>query len=532
MSQGLSIRAAVVGGIAGVALISQLISGVWNYLDRVEAGRAEISHVNEAVLAPVMELAARGINGGNQMMLTDAAATGLYVASGVQYLRFSGMSEGAEKTAFTEAIPPQRVEHEYVAKGAEGGKLKGAAEPLTASGFIEADYLYVIKTKLPGVKNGGEIAAVFSARALADLTGKTLMASAPQLAAVMLLSLALAFFIGGRIARPITRLARQVEEVASSLDLTHRIELNASDVALNREAGETATAFNGLLVNLHNTLSGVLHNVGMVNASVSSLSHAASQVASRSREQSASAAGMASAMEQSTANLAGIADNARYLGDTSRESGMLSRQGASIIHDAGREMGVIASTVREGSSSIETLGQQSLQISTIVQVIKDIADQTNLLALNAAIEAARAGEQGRGFAVVADEVRKLAERTAQSTQQITAMIDSIQTSSGQAVSVMNDTVKRVGGGVDLAGQAGEAITRITASTDHLVKGVEEISNALQQQNMAYQDIARHVERIAQMTEANSQAADDTAGAARHLENLSNSMQQAVARFRL
>ena len=528
----MSIRATVVIGIAGVALISQIISGAWQYLDRVEAGREEIRHINEAVLAPVLELASRGVNGGNQMMLTDAAANALYAASGVRFLAFSGMSEGAEKTVFTEAIPPQKIAHEYVAKDADGVRLKASAVPLKESGFVESEYLYVIKTKLPSVKNGGEVTAVFSASALADLTKKTFLAGAPLVVAMMLLSLGLALFIGGRIARPITCLAKQVEGVAGSLDLTRNVALTASDVALNREAGETASAFNGLLANLQSTLSEVLGNVGQVSESVSSLSYAAGQVASRSGEQSVSAAGMASAMEQSTANLAEIASNARYLGDTSRESGTLSRQGANIIHEAGREMGVIAETVREGAYSIEALGQQSNQISAIVQVIKDIADQTNLLALNAAIEAARAGEQGRGFAVVADEVRKLAERTAQSTQQITGMIGAIQTSSGQAVNVMDDTVKRVSGGVELAEQAGDAITRISASTDHLVKGVEEISNALQQQNMANQDIARHVERIAQMTEENSHAANDTATAAQHLESLSQAMQQAVSRFKI
>jgi methyl-accepting chemotaxis protein len=532
MHKGLSIRAAVVGSIAGVALISQMVSGVWQYLDRFEVGRQEISHINEAVLQPVMELAARGINGGNQMMLTDAGASALYAASGVRYLYLSGTSEGAEKTAFTEAIAPQKVEHEYVAKDANGQQLKTAAAAMQTSGFIDADYLYVIKSKLPGVKNGGEVTAVFSAQRLASLTRDTLIAGAPLTATVLILGLGLAFFIGGRIARPISQLARQVGEVANSLDLTRRVELSDADVALNREAGDTAAAFNGLLVNLHSTLSAVLQNVGQVNQSVVSLSTSASQVASRSSEQSASAAGMATAMEESTANLAEIANNARYLGETSRESGTLSRQGAQIIHNAGHEMGVIAETVQEGASSIEALGQQSNQISAIVQVIKDIADQTNLLALNAAIEAARAGEAGRGFAVVADEVRKLAERTAQSTEQITGMINSIQSSSRQAVGVMDDTVKRVGSGVELAGQAGQAITRISASTDHLVKGVEDISGALQQQNIAYQDVARHVERIAQMTEENSNAARETASAAQHLENLSQSMQQAVARFRL
>jgi len=532
MSKGMSIRTAVIGAIAGVALASQFVGGFWQYLDRVEAGRSEIRNINEAVLQPVVELATRGINGGNQMLLTDDAAQALYVASGVRYLHVSGLSAGAEKTVFTEAIPPQRIEHEFVARDANAARLKTAAASMKETGFVESDYLFVIKTPLAGVKNGGEIHAVFSASKLATLTRDTLLAGAPLALSVLLLSFALAWFIGQRIARPITRLSGQIQEVALSLDLTRRVFLDEADVSLNQEGGAMGEAFNGLLEKLQATLAEVLANVEKVNQAVSRLSASASEVASHSGEQSSAAAGMAAAMEESTANLAEIANNARYLDGTSRESGTLSRQGAQIIYDAGREMGVIASTVREGAGSIEMLGRQSDQISAIVQVIKDIADQTNLLALNAAIEAARAGEQGRGFAVVADEVRKLAERTAQSTQQITGMIASIQHSSAQAVGVMDDTVKRVSGGVELADQAGKAITRISASTDHLVKGVEDISNALQQQNQAYHDVARHVERIAQMTEENSHSARETAEAARHLEGLSHAMQGAVSRFRL
>jgi methyl-accepting chemotaxis protein len=480
----------------------------------------------------VLELAARGINGGNQMMLTDAAAAALYQASGVRYLHFTGMSEGAEKTVFTEAIPPQKVEHEFIAKGADGARLKTAAEALKESGFVEEEYLYVVKQKLPGVKNGAQLTAVFSAERLRTLAGDTLAHGLPVGLSIIALGLALAWFIGARLAAPITRLARQVEEVAGSLDLRQRVELSPSDLALNREAGLTAEAFNGLLGKLHMTLREVLDNAAQVSQAVTQLSGTAAQVAQHSTEQSDSAAGMAAAMEQSTVSLQEIANNARYLDQTARQSGQLSHQGEEVIHRAGDEMGRIAGTVREGAASIEDLGRQSDQITAIVNVIKEIADQTNLLALNAAIEAARAGEAGRGFAVVADEVRKLAERTAQSTQQIAGMIGGIQRSSAAAVGVMEDTVRRVGQGVDLAAQAGESITRISAGSEQLVKGVEDIATALQQQNLAYQDIARHVERIAHMTEENSHAAEGAAGSAQRLEGLSRAMQRAVERFRL
>jgi methyl-accepting chemotaxis protein len=530
VSTGLSVKAAVIGGIAAVAVLSQVISGVGQYLDRMAAGREQIREINEAVLQPVSELATRGVNGGNQMVLTDASAIGLYKASAVRYLKVEGMSEGAEKTPFTEAIPPQKVSHEYLAQGADGDQLKAAASALSASGLYEKSLVYVIKVPLGGVKNGGQITAVFSAERLASLPIQTLKGVAPLALGVILLSTLLAWFIGSLIARPITQLAARVEEVATSLDLTKRVELRAGDIALNREAGETASAFNGLLQKLHATLTEVLHNVARVNRAVEQVSALAGTVAAHSEDQSDSSARMAAAMEQSTANLAEIAHNADYLNQAARESGSLSGKGAVIIHQASDEMGVIARTVQEGTTSIEQLGKQSHEISAIVQVIKEIADQTNLLALNAAIEAARAGEQGRGFAVVADEVRKLAERTGQSTTQITDMIAGLQSSSSNAVHVMEDTVRRVDSGVDLARQAGGAITRISDSNSQVVKGVDAISEALRQQNLAYQDIQQHVERIAQMTEENSHSARETARAARDLESLSRSMQEAVSRF--
>jgi methyl-accepting chemotaxis protein len=192
----------------------------------------------------------------------------------------------------------------------------------------------------------------------------------------------------------------------------------------------------------------------------------------------------------------------------------------------------IAITVRETSGTIEKLGEQSTRISLIVKVIEEIADQTNLLALNAAIEAARAGEQGRGFAVVADEVRKLAERTSKATHEVTQMINAIQEASRSAVDGMIATVAQVDDGVVLAQRAGDAIHLIQVESGQVLSTVTDISTALVEQSKASNDIASNIEKVAQMTEKNCAAAEQTAGAAKHLEELADEMRATVNRFKV
>jgi methyl-accepting chemotaxis protein len=241
---------------------------------------------------------------------------------------------------------------------------------------------------------------------------------------------------------------------------------------------------------------------------------------------------MASTVEEMTVSIDQIAEHAREAQNISQSSSELSTQGSDVILKVVGDMRGIAETVHESSAIIEGLGRQSDEIYSIIQAIKEIADQTNLLALNAAIEAARAGEQGRGFAVVADEVRKLAERTTGSTEKIAAMIQKIQVGTKQAVASMEVGVERVNQGVSLAGQAGEAIRQIQAGAQRVGVAVTDISSALREQSIASSEIARHVEQVAQMSDENHAAIQHNAESALRLEELAMSLEGAVEKFKV
>ncbi|WP_423815121.1 methyl-accepting chemotaxis protein [Pseudomonas oryzihabitans] len=278
-------------------------------------------------------------------------------------------------------------------------------------------------------------------------------------------------------------------------------------------------------------IQGIKQGTDQLVAAAHTISANSQQLSAAAQEQSSAASSMAATVEELTVSINHVAGNAGEAHDLSSQSGRLAQDGGQTIQASVDSMRSIAGTVQSSATRIGELGEHSERVSSIVSVIKGIADQTNLLALNAAIEAARAGEQGRGFAVVADEVRQLAQRTTNSTQEIAAMIEKIQAATQAAMSDMEVGVRQVNGGVDLANQAGEAVVSINASSDNVVRVVNQISLALREQTAASHDVARTVERLAQMAQQNSEAIDETVQTAVSLDALANDLNRQIGQFR-
>ncbi|HUW49480.1 MAG TPA: methyl-accepting chemotaxis protein [Sulfuricella sp.] len=334
-------------------------------------------------------------------------------------------------------------------------------------------------------------------------------------------------FITRSVTMPLQKVSHGLCDIAEGEgDLTRRLEVEGTD-----EIGETAIAFNAFMDKLQAIIREVQASTDHVLSTAASLASVSVQVAANSRQQSEEAYDMATKVEIMTFNIDSVAGQAEQVQAVSAESSNLSTHGSGVIHSAAAEMGKITEAVNESSAIIQDLGQQSNQISAIVNVIKEIADQTNLLALNAAIEAARAGEQGRGFAVVADEVRKLAERTSKSTQEITEMIGKIQHGTAMAISSMEAGVERVNVGASLAHQAEEAINQIKSGVQQVVEAVSDISVALKEQSQTNTENSQKVESIARLSEDNSNSFQEIANTISSLENLADNLHNAVGRFK-
>jgi methyl-accepting chemotaxis protein len=309
-------------------------------------------------------------------------------------------------------------------------------------------------------------------------------------------------------------------------------DLSFSIITRSGDTNSLLATMKDMQVSLKTMITQTRDAASGLSSQAKSLAAISNTVADRSIHQSNAASSMSASVQEMNESISRVAENANKARSMTNEASELSVNGASLVRNTVEKIQNIATSVSNSSQVIQDLGVQSDKISGIVNVIKDIAEQTNLLALNAAIEAARAGEQGRGFAVVADEVRKLAERTAVSTKEITAMIDTIQNRTHSAVLGMTEGASHVNYGVEMAAKTGESMNRIDASTREVSAVVEEISNTLREQNAASNNITMNVDKIAQMIVDNGTTDREVSQLASGLEQLAARLEASVGKFKV
>lgn len=342
----------------------------------------------------------------------------------------------------------------------------------------------------------------------------------------VVIALCLGYLISRRIQSRLNELVLAAGKIAQG-DLRAEPPRSSRD-----EIGKLVDSVGSMQTSLRVALGETLKSAGNISQATDGLNDTAQRINQASEVQSAAASAISANVEELVVSINHISDNTQDAAKIAHTSDEQAEAGHAALTELIQQIGQVAEVVRLASSQMNQLKGDSEKISHIIAVIREIADQTNLLALNAAIEAARAGEAGRGFAVVADEVRKLAERTAHSTGEISQMVGAIQLSTTQVVTGVSEGVGLVDNSVALAKQAGDAIAGMRALSQRVTQIIQELNTTMREQSAASNDVAVKIEQISNQAEQTSQIANETLEAAHSMHATAESMQNVVSRFQI
>ncbi|MES9978663.1 MAG: methyl-accepting chemotaxis protein [Candidatus Thiodiazotropha sp. 6PLUC5] len=338
------------------------------------------------------------------------------------------------------------------------------------------------------------------------------------LGVIAVISVALGLIVSSLLSSSIINAIKKATLIASG-DLSKEIEITSND-----EIGDLLKAINGMRLKLLDMLSDISGTTSQLSTASEEMSAITTQTSETILSQRSETEQVATAMNEMTATVQQVAANINHTATATHNASDQTNDGSRIVQRAIAQINKLADQVEVSSNTINELESHSEAINTVIDVIKGIAEQTNLLALNAAIEAARAGEQGRGFAVVADEVRTLAGRTRESTDEINDMIEKLQEGSRQAVAVMDQSRLEAKSAVELATQTGEALNSITQAVDQINEMSTQIASAAEEQGAVAEEINQNIVKINDMSNQTADGASETATASQDLARMATELQ--------